>query len=133
MPNCTLCGEPMPAGEEMFKFHGYSGPCPKPPLPKKVPSKPNYAKLAKEMNALAAMIEAHAGDYAPIRDYSDKLIEGAVAIQELHDLIARLRVNLISADQYLDRTEGAPGHSTRLGNARDQIKQALAILPTTNA
>ena len=28
MPNCELCGEPMPAGEEMFKFHGYSGPCP---------------------------------------------------------------------------------------------------------
>lgn len=31
---CGLCGEPMPAGEEMFQFHGYSGPCPKPPLPK---------------------------------------------------------------------------------------------------
>ena len=29
---CKLCGEPMPAGEEMFKYHGYSGPCPKPPL-----------------------------------------------------------------------------------------------------
>ncbi len=28
---CELCGEPMPAGEEMFKFHGYSGPCPKSP------------------------------------------------------------------------------------------------------
>lgn len=34
MPNCTLCGEPMAPGEEMFKYHGYSGPCPKPPLPK---------------------------------------------------------------------------------------------------
>ena len=31
--NCAICGEPMPAGEQMFKFHGYSGPCPKPPLP----------------------------------------------------------------------------------------------------
>ena len=31
---CKLCGEPMPAGEEVFKYHGYSGPCPKPPLPK---------------------------------------------------------------------------------------------------
>lgn len=30
-PVCALCGEPMPDGEEMFKFHGYSGPCPKPP------------------------------------------------------------------------------------------------------
>jgi hypothetical protein len=32
--NCKLCGEPMPEGEEMFNYHGYSGPCPKPPLPK---------------------------------------------------------------------------------------------------
>ncbi len=31
---CELCGEPMPPGEEMFKFHGYSGPCPRPPLPR---------------------------------------------------------------------------------------------------
>lgn len=31
---CELCGEPMPPNEQMFKFHGYSGPCPKPPLPK---------------------------------------------------------------------------------------------------
>lgn len=31
---CQICGEPMPAGEEMFFYHGYSGPCPKPPLPK---------------------------------------------------------------------------------------------------
>jgi hypothetical protein len=30
---CELCGEPMPEGETMFKYHGYSGPCPKPPLP----------------------------------------------------------------------------------------------------
>ncbi len=29
---CELCGEPMPPGEQMFKFHGYSGPCPKPKL-----------------------------------------------------------------------------------------------------
>jgi len=32
MITCSLCGEPMPAGEEMFKYHGYSGPCPKPAL-----------------------------------------------------------------------------------------------------
>jgi hypothetical protein len=29
---CKLCGEPMPPGEEMFKYHGYSGNCPKPPV-----------------------------------------------------------------------------------------------------
>jgi len=29
---CALCGHPMPAGEEMFNYHGYSGPCPAPSL-----------------------------------------------------------------------------------------------------
>lgn len=28
---CQLCGEPMPPGEEMFNYHGYSGLCPKEP------------------------------------------------------------------------------------------------------
>lgn len=38
---CSLCGHPMPPGEGMFKFHGYSGPCPvadqeqAPPAPQK--------------------------------------------------------------------------------------------------
>lgn len=32
-PTCGLCGDPMPEGEEMFKYHGYSGPCPKSPKP----------------------------------------------------------------------------------------------------
>ena len=32
--HCALCGEPMQPGEEMFKYHGSLGPCPKPPLPK---------------------------------------------------------------------------------------------------
>lgn len=26
--NCELCGKPLPPGEEMFRYHGYSGPCP---------------------------------------------------------------------------------------------------------
>jgi hypothetical protein len=34
MASCQLCGEPMPKGEEMFSYHGYSGDCPKPPLTK---------------------------------------------------------------------------------------------------
>lgn len=30
---CELCGDPMPEGEQMFKYHGYSGPCSKKPGP----------------------------------------------------------------------------------------------------
>jgi hypothetical protein len=32
---CELCGEPMPKGEESLMYHGYSCPCPRPPLPSK--------------------------------------------------------------------------------------------------
>lgn len=30
---CRLCGEPMPPNEQMFQYHGYSGPCPVPSAP----------------------------------------------------------------------------------------------------
>lgn len=38
-PLCQLCGEPMPKGEEMFHYHGYSA-CPKPPLERPTTLKP---------------------------------------------------------------------------------------------
>lgn len=44
---CGLCGEPMPEGEEMFKFHGYSGGCPKPPL----------AEVAKYLGSMKPTVE----------------------------------------------------------------------------
>ena len=40
---CALCGEPMAESESMFKFHGYSGPCPKPPLLEPQPRDANEA------------------------------------------------------------------------------------------
>ena len=43
MSKCELCGEPMPEGETMFKFHGYSGPCQKPPMQ---PTSSNWIKDA---------------------------------------------------------------------------------------
>ena len=45
---CSLCGEPMPEGEEMFKFHGYSGPCPKPLMSKVVVNVVVHYTLRKE-------------------------------------------------------------------------------------
>lgn len=48
MAKCQLCGEPMPAGEEMFNYHGYSGPCPKPPRTDPRPERPLYSKFAQD-------------------------------------------------------------------------------------
>lgn len=70
---CQLCGEPMPSGEEMFKFHGYSGPCPKPPLPR---ARPAWIEAAANecaetvlvgggVKTFAEIIERHAARQAP--------------------------------------------------------------------
>lgn len=34
---CGLCGQPMPPGEEMFRYHGLSGPCPSIAEPERCP------------------------------------------------------------------------------------------------
>lgn len=39
----------MPEGEEMFNFHGYSGPCPRPPLPRGPTKDEEIAKLKAEL------------------------------------------------------------------------------------
>lgn len=55
--NCSMCGEPMPKNEEMFQYHGYSGPCPKPPLKsvvdgfRRVPIRPTQAMIDAANNA----------------------------------------------------------------------------------
>lgn len=63
---CELCGEPMPEGETMFKFHGYSGPCPKPPLPKKETAEAEVLRCAKEL--LIAVTFAGEGQFGPPED-----------------------------------------------------------------
>lgn len=52
---CELCGEPMPPGEQMFNYHGYSGPCPRPPMPRD--SSPT---LQEQTARLAASLEREA-------------------------------------------------------------------------
>lgn len=45
---CELCGEPMPEGEQMFKYHGYSGPCPKPTKEKAKPASESVSDDAEQ-------------------------------------------------------------------------------------
>lgn len=83
MSNCELCGEPMPKGEEMFKFHGYSGPCPKPPMP----------RPPSEIDRLRAALAAH-----------DRRIEALcnainrVRFFDLSDGVRRILVDALAAD-----------------------------------
>ena len=48
---CELCGEPMPEGEQMFRYHGYSGPCPKPPLPRAVSAAERARQYVDQLEA----------------------------------------------------------------------------------
>lgn len=53
---CQICGEPMPPGEEMFNYHGYSCDCPKPPLSKPAAS----CEFSKDINSWlsAALVDS---------------------------------------------------------------------------
>lgn len=59
---CAICGEPMPEGETMFKYHGFNGPCPKPPLapvlqPHQQRVVDEKTELDKKATALSEFIE----------------------------------------------------------------------------
>ena len=53
-PRCGLCGEPMPPGEEMFKYHGHSGPCPESP-PWREGLAAGFAETARQLYGLPAL------------------------------------------------------------------------------
>ncbi len=78
---CEVCGEPMPQGETMFKFHGYSGPCPKPPLPRK----PSELERAKSI--LRMIAETEIGVDQPARSQWDmfRLARDFLATDEFRD------------------------------------------------
>lgn len=60
---CELCGEPMPAGEEMFKYHGHISFCPKPPLPR---SQPPWIDAAAKECAAGVLVGAGERTFAEI-------------------------------------------------------------------
>jgi hypothetical protein len=63
---CKVCGEPMPPGEEMFNYHGYSGPCPNPPLPKHLPPKAEFVK--QQFGAVVATIRESPDGLLEVQD-----------------------------------------------------------------
>jgi ferritin-like protein len=86
-PKCEACGEPMQPGEEMFKFHGYSGDCPKPPLPRA----PTELELLRAENAaLRAAIEPFA---KIVRDSSGRIPTERLSLANWHALVKAVTPN----------------------------------------
>lgn len=67
---CELCGEPLPKGEEMFRYHGYSCPCPKPPL--QTVTEPDWQQQARAAGWVPPERNMkQVGDEQDIRRWSD--------------------------------------------------------------
>lgn len=70
MSNCEICGESMPVGEEMFYYHGLSGPCPKPALPQpKLAALIAYLLVDKENGEYWIRTDVDSKPYAEIGPY----------------------------------------------------------------
>ncbi len=92
---CELCGEPMPPGEQMFKLHGYSGPCPKPPLPRPLTAEQKLAivePLVKTVFGLGPSISSFADKDDPMDREFHLYFEGVNdgTENQIHDAIERL-------------------------------------------
>jgi hypothetical protein len=104
---CKLCGEPMPPGEEMFKYHGYSGNCPKPPVETGkavVPSGPLPLLLAMARDWTDPVVVRDSPDRAA--DVIAQLI-GALQTPDPHaGLIAEIEDAASSCEKWLNNSEG---------------------------
>lgn len=95
---CTICGEPMPPGEEMFKYHGYSGACPAPALP--APLTDAECLTTRIYDTLAAINDAVAvGDdgYARFGSTSDA--------DRLRDLVRELEPAALACHERMAQRE----------------------------
>src|SRR5689334_9647042 len=80
---CAICGEPMPEGEEMFNYHGYSGPCPAPPLPRaSTPEETRITRLYDILAGIADKVEVGDDGYARFGSTNDA--------DQLHALVQEL-------------------------------------------
>lgn len=91
---CSICGEPMPAGEEVFNFHGYSGPCPKPPL-----LQPHQMRVVEEKKQLDERAEKLRGFLAA--DDSVKLVDEAERLRMIEQCKVMLEYSRIIGERIM--------------------------------
>jgi len=80
MSKCELCGEPMPDGEEMFKFHGYSGDCKKPPLQRDIGIE-GVKRLFKNATGVDVGVRVENGEFVVIDPDGQEFRSGLVRKQ----------------------------------------------------
>lgn len=124
MSNCSICGEPMPPGEEMFKFHGYSGSCPKPPLPSFVSVMAIALDDAAYLRDLAAYIDPvykrRLTEIAAKLDHAKA--ESAAEIADLKHQVSEQALKYLSAMGQWDELEA--DLRQRLESSQIQTRQA---------
>lgn len=82
---CAACGKPMPKGEEMFKFHGYSGPCrDTPPADHNAGANQSVGVLANKM-AIPSTSDARTVNNVMRHEYKVLTAEEKVAMQKIKD------------------------------------------------
>ena len=77
---CELCGEPMPEGEEMFKFHGDSCDCPKPLIPRDYGIE-GVKKLFKDSTGVDVEVRVENGEFIVIDPEGQEFRSGLVRKQ----------------------------------------------------
>jgi hypothetical protein len=129
---CELCGEPMPVGEEMFKFHGYSGSCPKPPLQKTRP-KSSWELRAEAAEARVTELEATLARVTAEKDEAQAQIAEAreacpcVRQQRFFDasLLEAVNEEVSRSFRLQSRAEQAEAEAHALREALAQLKSEL--------
>lgn len=111
---CELCGEPMPPGEQMFKFHGYSGDCPKPPLERPIS---DDQKLVADLSAIWLRLNPSISDPVAVTKASALIAEAATRITQLLAQVKELSDDFAVGENEL-ATLKAENESLRAQNAR---------------
>jgi hypothetical protein len=125
---CQLCGESMPEGEGMFNYHGYSGPCPKPLLPR--PESDDYVAWLRTVGAtddlkrhLQICDSDTPGAFKVYRHAASELARLRAAVPEAR---SNLKIMQTSFDEAL-------AEITRLRAECDQWKKAAGGCESPNA
>lgn len=100
---CELCGAPMPAGEEMFRYHGHSGPCPLPPMGPRTTLRDNTLKCGVCSHSEQEFIDLKAALAA--KDERIAVLEAGVALNadRIRDLLNQLAAQSATIAQWQAR------------------------------